>query len=374
MVPDIVFFNINEVIMKKAIINGGIGSKVICAVTDNATLEAAPIKGTDNGDGTASLLVTSSMAELPDTASGDLAAINSASASIDGKLPALVDGKIPVDASVSIDSVDIGDVDIKEFPAGNLGQQLKAASLSVAPATDIVDATYIGDIKFGEELPAGTQLIGKVGIDQTTPGTTNLVNVNGGASQTTDIKVTLDSESVAVTGPLTDAQLTTQALAKESTLGSVKTAVEALAVATPDTVAGDLASMRADLGTIQADLATVKADVILIKTDVAKLTQKVQLHAAIDFSSASAQTIIAAPGAGNRIRLTRLSLMSGGTPQVNVEIALKSGATPIETVKGAAMVFDYPEHRNLGTNEAFVVQATTADRIIGGVDYYLEAV
>ena len=60
--------------MKKAIINGGIGSKVICAVTDDVTLEAAPIKGTDNGDGTASLLVTSSMAVLPDTTSGDLAA------------------------------------------------------------------------------------------------------------------------------------------------------------------------------------------------------------------------------------------------------------------------------------------------------------
>jgi len=113
--------------MKKAIINGGIGSKVICAVTDDVTLEAAPIKGTDNGDGTASLLVTSSMAELPDTASGDLA------------------------------------------------------------------------------------------------------------------------------------------------------------------------SMRADLGTIQADLATVKADIALIKADVAKLPQKVQLHAAIDFSSASDKTIIAAP-------------------------------------------------------------------------------
>jgi hypothetical protein len=163
---------------------------------------------------------------------------NTSLSSIDGKLPVLVDGKIPVDASVSIDSVDIGDVDIKEFPAGNLGQQLKAASLSVAPATDITDATYIGDVRFGEELPAGTQLLGKVGIDQTTPGTTNLVNVNGGASQTADIKVTLDSESVAVTGPLTDAQLTTQALAKEATL----------------------ASMSADLGTIQADIATVASN------------------------------------------------------------------------------------------------------------------
>lgn len=338
--------------MKKAIINGGIGSKVICAVTDDVTLESAPIKGIDNGDGTASLPVISSMATLPDTASGDLADINTATTSIDNKLPELVNGKIPVDASVSIDSVDIGDVDIKEFPAGNLGQQPKAASLSVAPASDIADATYIGDVKFGEELPAGTQLIGKVGIDQTTPGTTNLVNVNGGASQTEDIKVTLDSESVAVTGPLTDAQLTTQALAKEATLGGMAT----------------------NLGTVQTDLATVKADIALMKADLAKILEKVQLHTNIDFSSASAQTIIAAPGTGNRIRLTRLSLSSGSTPQVNVEIALKSGSTAIETVKGDAMVFDYPEHRNLGTNEAFVLQATTADRVIGGVDYYVEAV
>ena len=178
-----------------------------------------------------------SLGELPDTAGGDLADINTASTSIDGKLPALVGGKIPVDASVSIDSVDIGDVDIKEFPAGNLGQQLKAASLSVAPATDIVDATYIGDVKFGEELPAGTQLIGKVGIDQTTPGTTNLVNVDGGVSQTTDIKVTLDSESVAVTGPLTNAELTAQALATEATLGT----------------------MQADIALVKADLAAILA-------------------------------------------------------------------------------------------------------------------
>lgn len=74
--------------MKKAIINGGIGSKVICAVTDDATLEAAPIKGTDNGDGTASLLVTSSMATLPDTAAGDFASMVADLDSIDSKLAA----------------------------------------------------------------------------------------------------------------------------------------------------------------------------------------------------------------------------------------------------------------------------------------------
>lgn len=293
--------------MKKAIINGGIGSKVICAVTDDATLEAAPIKGTDNGDGTASLLVTSSMATLPDTSAGDLAAINSASASINGKLPALVDGKIPVDASVSIDSVDIGDVDIKEFPAGNLGQRLKAASLSVAPATDIADATYIGDVKFGEELPAGTQLLGKVGIDQTTPGTTNLVNVNGGASQTDDIKVTLDSEPVAVTGPLTDAQLTTQALAKEATL----------------------ASMSADLGKIQADIATVKADLALVKASVSNA------------GTAYCKSDTAAADAARRFETTEKKIM-------NASITVETNAQLFGDSVGQSYTIDVGDTKSFG--------------------------
>ena len=41
----------------------------------------------------------------------------------------------------------------------------------------------------------------------------------------------------------------------EDKLADVKTAIEALAVATPDTVAGDLASMSADLGSIDSKLA-----------------------------------------------------------------------------------------------------------------------
>jgi hypothetical protein len=53
-------------------------------------------------------------------------------------------------------------VDIVTLPAGNLGQQAMAASLSVVPANNITDTTYIGDIKFGESLPAGTNAIGKV--------------------------------------------------------------------------------------------------------------------------------------------------------------------------------------------------------------------
>ena len=132
-----------------------------------------------------------------------------------------------------------------------------------------------------------------------------------------------------------------------------------------------------DEGLLKVDTeltATIDPTGLASETTLAKLTQKAQLHKNIEFSNASAQTIIDAPGEGKRIRLTRLSLSSGSDPQVNVEVALKTGSTTIETVKGAAMVFDYPEHRNLGTNEAFVVECTTADRVIGGVDYYIEAV
>jgi len=56
----------------------------------------------------------------------------------------------------------IGNVDIVSLPSGNLGMQAMAASLSMVPANNITDATYIGDIKFGESLPAGTAAIGKL--------------------------------------------------------------------------------------------------------------------------------------------------------------------------------------------------------------------
>lgn len=92
--------------MKKAIVNSGIGSKVICVVTDDTTLEASPIKGADNGDGTASLIVTSSMATLPDTVSGDLAAQTTAIESIDGKLPVSL-GKKTAGGSFSVVQADV---------------------------------------------------------------------------------------------------------------------------------------------------------------------------------------------------------------------------------------------------------------------------
>ena len=96
-------------------------------------------------------------------------------------------GKLAANSGVDIGDVDvtsiaagdnnIGNVDIVTLPSGNLGQQAMAASLSTVPANNITDATYIGDIKFGESLPIGSNVVGQVSIDQTTPGTTNKVDI-----------------------------------------------------------------------------------------------------------------------------------------------------------------------------------------------------
>jgi hypothetical protein len=66
--------------------------------------------------------------------------------------------RLLVDATVILGA----GVDIISFPAGNLGMQLMAHSLSITPASNITDATYIGDIKFGESLPTGSNIIGAV--------------------------------------------------------------------------------------------------------------------------------------------------------------------------------------------------------------------
>jgi len=74
-------------------------------------------------------------------------------------------GDLQIDvATIAAGDNNIGNVDIVTLPSGNLGQQAMAASLSIVPASDITDTTYIGDIKFGEALPAGSSNIGDVDV------------------------------------------------------------------------------------------------------------------------------------------------------------------------------------------------------------------
>lgn len=74
-----------------------------------------------------------------------------------------------------------GTLDAVSIIAADIGT--KANALRIAPANNITDATYIGDVKFGEALPSGTNAIGKLaantGIDI---GDVTINNANGAAA------------------------------------------------------------------------------------------------------------------------------------------------------------------------------------------------
>ena len=95
-------------------------------------------------------------------------------------------------AGMTIADIDVEGAEtvaVSSLPAGNLGMQLMAASLSVVPASNITDATYIGDIKFGEALPSGSATIGAV----IGPTTSTATAISG--------QITVTTAGTAVQGP-----------------------------------------------------------------------------------------------------------------------------------------------------------------------------
>ena len=111
-----------------------------------------------------------------------------------------------------------------------VNQAAKANAMTVAPASDISDATYIGDIKFGESLPAGTNAIGKLaansGVDigdvTLTAGTAAI----GKLAANTGV----DIGDVDVTSVIAGVGATNLGKARDSALGATDTGVMALAV------------------------------------------------------------------------------------------------------------------------------------------------
>jgi hypothetical protein len=128
-----------------------------------------------------------------------------------------------------------------------------------------------------------------------------------------------------------------------------------------------LSSMDGKLPAMSGGKIPVEATV---EVAITELNPHVLTHVNIDFSSATAQTIIAAPAAGNRLRIAAFEFSA----LVNVEVAMISGSTTIGTYRGQAVVADCTIPINLGTAEAFKLDATTADRITGRVSYYSETV
>jgi hypothetical protein len=144
-------------------------SGVLYAVINTSTLDALPVLGTDNGNGTSTLKVDTELtttidptglateAKQPTLEGTDKAKVSlyvKKSANADTVLTlGKTDDANSIPVALSTEALAALETITFTIPAGNLGQQHKAASLSIAPADDITDATYIGDIKFGEAAP-----------------------------------------------------------------------------------------------------------------------------------------------------------------------------------------------------------------------------
>lgn len=124
---------------------------------ENVTGEEIPVSGTITVNAGTNLNTSALALE----SGGNLATIAGDTTSIDGKI-------------VACDTTNLA------FETGNLAV--------IAGDTTSIDGKIVAcdtnNVTIGAELPSGTQLIGKVGIDQTTDGTTNKVVVNAYNSKT----------------------------------------------------------------------------------------------------------------------------------------------------------------------------------------------
>lgn len=145
-------------------------------------------------------------------------------------------GSLTVDGTVTINAIpagtnNIGDVDIASIAAGdnNIGN-VDVVTLPSIPAGN----NNIGDVDVASlpALVAGTAIIGRVGIDQTTPGTTNAVQANAGTNLNTSalalesggnlaaIKTAVETIDNFISG--------TKGLVTEDNSAAIKTAVETI--------------------------------------------------------------------------------------------------------------------------------------------------
>lgn len=123
----------------------------------------------------------------------------------DGQFWVAVGGKENLRCRIS--GYSIGTIDVVGLGVTHPGPVNMADSALGSPA----DGTYIGDINFGESLPAGTNTIGDVTISE--------------FNETSDITVTLDGETVAVsdvtTGTVDIGEITSALPAGANTIGDV---------------------------------------------------------------------------------------------------------------------------------------------------------
>ena len=337
------------------------------------------IRDAAGGERGANVDASNQLAVRDADANTDLDTIAGDTTSIDGKITACDTGAVTIGAELPAGTQNIGDVDVASIaagdnnignvdmaslPAGNLGQQLSAASLSVTPATDVADGTYIGDIKFGEALPAGTAAIGKLAANDGVDIGDVTINNAGGV------------EVVQVTAA--DLNMT------EANSAAIKTAVELIdnAIAGSEMQVDVVAALPA--GTNAIGKLAANSGVDIGDVDVTSLPGALQGpgnpsidsygDAVVDVALDATEAEIAAPGASKQLWVYGLV---GTTDTADATIVLKSattaktGAMPFADNGGFCM----PPSGNFAmpwlkcaTNEAF--QITTVGGTFDGIVTY----
>lgn len=174
----------------------GTGSQRVTIASDNtafpvnATLSAETTKVigvTRTADGAGNLLTTNSTTYT-------------AKFGLDGNLLGTLGTAFSTAGKVDVKGAD-GDVFVRQTTGTNLHTVIDSGTLTAVTA--ITNA-----------LPAGTNLLGKVGIDQTTPGTTNAVSANQGTAAALAAGwVIINGEQADTTGTFTNATQTTSVTA-----------------------------------------------------------------------------------------------------------------------------------------------------------------
>lgn len=136
------------------------------------------------------------------------------------------EAQVDIVAELPAGNQNIGNVDIVTLPAGNLGMQAMAASLSIVPANNITDATYIGDIKFGEAEPNSAAIKTALELlDNAVDGNYLNVNLNAAGTDLSMNAGVLTAQTMRVT-IATDDEVNNLLGTIDADTGAIKTAVE----------------------------------------------------------------------------------------------------------------------------------------------------
>lgn len=274
--------------------------------------------------------------------------------------------------------VDLGannDVTVTGSVTANAGTNLNTSALalettatSIKTAVETIDNAISGSEMQVDVITMPTTTVQATNLDIRDLTSTDVVTVTGGAGQTDDVKVTLDSESVAVTGTFWQATQPVSAASLPLPTGASTSANQTTIIGHLDGVEGLLTTIDTDTGTLAGAVSGTEVQVDVVgalpagnnnigDVDVASLPAlpagtnaigkllpndvDVTTHtnyARKYYTNAGAVTdgIIWSPAAGKRWHVTTLKIQVSAACTVTIEDDLAAGDAVVDKYEFAA--------------------------------------